>query len=40
MNFFDITNRLIEHMNEVKDNNIIYIALQGSQNYKLDTEKK
>ena len=38
MNFFDITNRLIEHMNEVKDNNIIYIALQGSQNYGLDIE--
>lgn len=40
MNYFDITNRLTEHVNEVKNNNnIIYIALQGSQNYGLDTEK-
>ena len=34
-----IMNRLFEHMNDVGNKKIIYIALQGSQNYKLDTEK-
>jgi predicted nucleotidyltransferase len=34
-----IMNRLFEHMNDVGNKKIIYIALQGSQNYKLDTEE-
>ena len=31
-----IMNRLFEHMNDVGNKKIIYIALQGSQNYKGD----
>lgn len=39
MDFLKVKNRLLDHMNEAKNNNnIIYIALQGSQNYGLDTE--
>ena len=39
MDFLKVKNRLLEHKKEVENNNsVIYIALQGSQNYGLDTE--